>query len=229
MPVQPVFVHGWGFGPGFWAPLVDALGWTDACMLDLGFLGQGATASPALAARCLQAVQAQGRAVLGVGHSLGFLWLAQHMALSAQDRLVGLNAFAAFAACGSFPSGVPVRVLQRMHKGLSGNPEEVLADFCSHCGTQVVQGTPNASNLSIGLDLLINGDVRPILAAKTGQYAILAARQDPVVSATMTEDSFVEEDAVQWVDGGHLLPQTNVRACVAFLQAARRAMEQDAK
>lgn len=229
MPVQPVFVHGWGFGPRFWAPVVDALGWTDGCMLDLGFLEQGTAASAALAVQRLQAVQVPGRAVLGIGHSLGFLWLAQHMALSAQDRLVGINAFAVFAACGSFPSGVPVRVLQRMLRGLSGNPEKVLADFCSQCGMQGVPGVPNASNLGMGLDLLINGDVRPVLAAKASQYGILAARQDPVVSDAMTTDSFVEAAAVQWVDGGHLLPQTNVQACVAFLRAARRTMEQNVK
>ncbi|MFT8417892.1 MAG: alpha/beta fold hydrolase [Acetobacter sp.] len=229
MSVQPVFVHGWGFGPDFWEPVVTALGWTDAVMLDLGFVEGANPASPALAAQQFLAVQARGGAILGVGHSLGFLWLAQHMAQSGTDRLVGINAFAAFAARQNFASGVPVRVLQRMLKGLSGAPEKVLSDFRSLCGMREGGCTPNISNLRLGLDLLIDADIRPLLANRGGQCHVLAARQDPVVSATMTQDSFAEGTAVEWVDGGHLLPQTDVRACVAFLQAARKMMEQNAR
>ena len=226
-PVKPVFVHGWGFGSGFWAPVVDALGWTDALILDLGFLEGSAPASPMLAAQHLQAVQVPGEALLGIGHSLGFLWLAEHMALSPTDRLVGINAFAAFAARESFASGVPVRVLQRMLKGLSNTPEKVLADFYNLCGASGPSMAPCAPNLRDGLDLLLAGDARPALAAKAGQYGILAARQDPVATPAMTEQSFAGCAAVQWVDGGHLLPQTDVSACATFLQAARRTMEQD--
>ncbi|MDE7546810.1 alpha/beta hydrolase [Acetobacter fabarum] len=228
-PVQPVFVHGWGFGPEFWAPVVAALGWTDALMLDLGFLEGPVPASPILAAQRLQAVQMQGRALLGVGHSLGFLWLAGHMALLPTDRLVGINAFAAFAARESFASGVPVRVLQRMLKGLSDTPEKVLADFYSLCGAPRTSMVPCVPSLRKGLDLLLAGDARPVLAAKAGHYGILAARHDPVATPAMTEESFAGCTAAQWVDGGHLLPQTHVSACAAFLQAARRTMEQDVK
>lgn len=226
-PVKPVFVHGWGFGPEFWVPVVDALGWTDALILDLGFLEGSVPASPMLAAQLLQAVQVPGEALLGIGHSLGFLWLAEHMALSPTDRLVGINAFAAFAARESFASGVPARVLQRMLKGLSNTPEKVLADFYNLCGASGSSKVPCVPNLRDGLDLLLAGDARPALAAKAGQYDILAARQDPVATPAMTEQSFAGCAAVQWVDGGHLLPQTDVSACVTFLQAVRRTMEQD--
>lgn len=225
--VQPVFVHGWGFGPAFWTPLVTALGWTDACVLDLGFLG-AESGTPAQAAQQLQALQGAGQAVLGVGHSLGFMWLAGQMGLSATDRLVGINAFAAFAARTDFASGVPVRVLQRMLKGVSSTPEKVLADFRAVCGAPAVDGPLSPQNLRYGLDLLISGDVRPVMARKRAQCSVLAARQDPLVPPAMTEDSFAEGVAVQWTDGGHLLPQTNVGDCVAFLQAARRKMEQGA-
>ncbi len=229
-PVQPVFVHGWGFGPDFWAPVVDALGWTDAVILDLGFVEPSSPASPALAAQQVRAMQERGGAMLGVGHSLGFLWLAQHMRLSAMDRLVGINAFAAFAAREDFASGVPTRVLQRMLRGRAGTPEQGLADFRGRCGAQASDCRPGGPNLRRGLDLLLGGDARPMLAGRAGQYRILAARQDPIVSSAMTEDSFVEEVPLQWVDGGHLLPQTNVEACVAFLRATRRRMmEQDAR
>lgn len=229
MPVRPVFVHGWGFGPDFWAPVVAALGWTDAVMLDLGFLEGVHPASPERAVQQLRSVQAGGGAVLGVGHSLGFLWLAQHMGHATADRLVGINAFAAFAARESFISGVPVRVLQRMSRGLSGAPEKVLADFRTLCGAGESDRPPNAPNLRLGLDLLQEGDVRPLLADRAGQYHILAAGQDPVVSSAMTRDSFVAEEAVMWVDGGHLLPQTNEQVCAAFVQAVRKTMEQDAR
>jgi pimeloyl-[acyl-carrier protein] methyl ester esterase len=226
-PVKPVFVHGWGFGPGFWALVVDALGWTDALVLDLGFLEGSGPASPMLAAQHLQAVQGPGEALLGIGHSLGFLWLAEHMALSPTDRLVGINAFAAFAARESFASGVPARILQRMFKGLSNTPEKVLADFYNLCGAPASGMVPCVPHLREGLDLLLAGDARPALAARAGQYGILAARQDPVATPAMTEQSFAGCAAVQWVDGGHLLPQTDVSACATFLQAARRTMEQD--
>lgn len=228
-PVQPVFVHGWGFGPDFWAPVQAALGWDDALTLDMGFVGQARPASCALAAQQMQAAQAQGTAILGVGHSLGFLWLAQHMDLSFANRLVGINAFAAFAARETFASGVPVRVLQRMLKGLANAPEKVLADFRGLCGAEeATRCGPNVPNLRIGLDLLLTGDVRSRLAHAAEPCRVLAARQDPIVSSAMTEDSFAHGADVHWIAGGHLLPQTHVQACAAFLQSARKTMEQDA-
>lgn len=225
--IQPVFVHGWGFGPDFWAPVISALGWTDACVLDLGFLG-GGNASPLQAAQQLQALQAEGRPVLGVGHSLGFLWLAQHMAFASRDKLVGINAFAVFAARAGFASGVPVRVMQRMCKGLSTAPEKVLTDFRTLCGAQVAAEPPQTQNLCTGLEMLMSADARPVLAGRARQCVVLAARQDPVVSPAMTEESFVGGPPVQWMDGGHLLPHTHVKACVALLEGARKMMEQNA-
>ncbi|MFT8931487.1 MAG: alpha/beta fold hydrolase [Acetobacter syzygii] len=227
MPVQPVFVHGWGFGPDFWTPLLAALGWTDACVLDLGFVGQGVN-THAQAMAQVQAVQAQGRPMLGIGHSLGFLWLAQHMEFSRANRLVGINAFAAFAARPDFTAGVPARVLQRMVKGLSSRPEQVLADFRGLCGAGEVEQPFCIPNLQKGLELLVSGDVRSRLAGIPEQYCVLAARQDPVVSPAMTEESFAGGPGVQWLDGGHMLPHTHLQDCVAFLQDAREKMEQRA-
>lgn len=226
--VQPIFVHGWGFGPDFWSPVQKALGWDNALTLDLGFVEQAPPASFTRALQQLQAAQAPGRAVLGVGHSLGFLWLAQHMDLSPASQLVGINAFAAFAAQQTFSCGIPARVLQRMLKGLADTPEKVLADFRSRCGAQLSGSIPNVPNLHMGLDLLLTGDVRSRLAHSGVCCRVLAARHDPLVSTAMTEESFAGLAEVQWVAGGHLLPQTDVQACAAFLRAARRTMEQDA-
>ena len=229
MPVQPVFVHGWGFGPDFWSPVQAALGWTDALMLDLGFVEQAHPASFARALQQLQAVQVPGRAVLGVGHSLGFLWLAQHMDFACASKVVGINALAAFAARETFACGIPARVLQRMLKGLSDTPEKVLTDFRNRCGAPPTGCAPGVPNLRLGLDLLLTGDVRSRLAQRAEYCHVLAARQDPLVSTAMTEESFAGLADIQWVEGGHLLPQTHVQACAAFLRAVRETMEQDAK
>ena len=167
--------------------------------------------------------------MMWVGISLRFLWLTEHMALTATDRLAGINAFAAFAAREDFASGVPPRVLQRMLRGLSVTPEKVLADFYNLCGAPVTVATPCVPNLRTGLDDLQKGDVRPILASRAGQCSVLAARHDPVVSSSMTQDSFAGRATVLWEDGGHMLPQTHVQTCVAFLQAVRSSMEQDAR
>ena len=222
--VCSVFLHGWGFGADFWQPVLDALNWTNTCAPDLGFVGAtGNTAEPTL-----DRLRQAGRPVFAVGHSLGFLWLAGQAALPAGSMLVGVNAFGRFAAAPDFEQGVPVRVLQRMRRGLAADAGTVVDDFRKRCGatTLPVGVTPHTQALQHGLDLLITGDVRQSLRERAGHVHLLGGRQDGLVPPDMTEASVPQGVPLVWQEGGHLLPQTHPAECAAYLETIRQSMEQ---
>lgn len=115
-----VCVPGWGFGPQVWAPL-------------------RAACADVLAGRGVQVVDLWRDSVfdalpdrfIGMGHSLGVLWLLRNMA----DRMQACVSIAGFTR---FP--VAARVLERMQARFQDDPERVLMDFRMRCfaGTDVV-------------------------------------------------------------------------------------------
>ena len=219
-----VLVHGWGFGPEFWGPLRERLGWPDVSVADLGFFGGGHGLAPAELAAFCQA----GGPVMAVGHSLGFLWLASQVTLPAGSFLAGINAFGCFAARPDFSAGVAPRLLGRMAQGLDRAALTVVNDFRTRCGGGALpaQTMPDSAALADGLQLLREGDARTTLAGMGTNMAVLAAEDDPIVPPAMTKDSLPAAAALTWTQGGHLLPQTAPDTCVAFLNRCRQTMRE---
>lgn len=219
-----LLVHGWGFGPAFWAPMWERLGWADVSVADLGFFGGGQGVAPAaLAAFCQE-----GRPVLAVGHSLGFLWLASQVALPAGSFLAGINAFGCFAARPDFSAGVAPRVLARMAQGLDKAPLTVVNDFRARCGAAVLPdgATLDVAALKNGLALLREGDARASLARMGARVAVLASEDDPIVPQVMSVASLPASLSPVWATGGHVLPQTAPDACAAFVSRCRQTMRE---
>ncbi len=223
----PVFVHGWAFGPEFWQPVLAQLNWADAVTLDLGFLKP--EVSGVLKTLTLDEVRQKQQPILGIGHSLGFMWLMMQRRqgiLSAGSQFAGINTFACFASREGFPEGVAPRIVQRMIRGLGREPVAVVNDFRQRSGASPVSAARcQPEELTRGLDILRTEDVRADLP--TGLLEVLAGRQDEIASPSMTEASFPAPAHIKWVENGaHLLPQTHPVECARFLETLRNRMEQ---
>ncbi len=214
-----VLVHGWGFDRHFWKKTARILG-SGVIVPDLGFFGPPDLTIPT------------GEPLTLVGHSLGLLRL-----LSMPDDLLpegslflGINGFTRFARAPDFPSGIAPRVLDRMMAALQRDPDTAVRQFHASCGLtdprpsteepELPTGTPVPERLRDGLMMLRNGDAR---LSRRRISAVLAGRDDPVVTPAMTEACF-PRDLVCWSEtGGHLLPLTHPDLCARFI---RTVMEQ---
>ncbi|MFT9014241.1 MAG: alpha/beta hydrolase [Acetobacter sp.] len=214
--LRAVFLHGWGFGPDIWTPVISRLGWDGVQTPDLGFLGTtGASVD-----EVFERIGQEGRPVLAVGHSLGFLWLASQQGWPAGSIMVGVNAFGCFAARPDFAQGVSARILARMIKGLETDAAGVVNTFRARCGAPAVpEGCcVNVAPLRAGLDMLMQADVRTPLAGMAGRICILGGTEDAVVPPAMLAASVPGGVTTRWVEGGHMLPWTNPEACARLLR-----------
>ncbi|MBO1324081.1 alpha/beta hydrolase [Acetobacter sp. TBRC 12305] len=222
--MRALFLHGWGFGPDVWVPVLDRLGWNGVMTPDLGFLD----AVRPHADEALERIRQDGCPVLAVGHSLGFLWLASQDGWPAGSRFVGINAFGCFAARADFAQGTAPRILARMLKGLQTDARDVVNAFRTTCGaTALPTDCPvNTDHLRVGLDMLMQADARKRLASMAEGIGVLGGRQDKVVPPAMLAASLPPETTIEWLEGGHLLPLTNPDECARFLRGMARHMEQ---
>lgn len=216
---QLLFVHGWGFGPDVWAPVLKALGQPEVCLPDLGYFG----ASQHEAQRQVEALRSGPHPVLAVGHSLGFLCLLARGNWPEGSRFLGINAFGRFAAGEGFLQGISPRVLARMQAGLIRNPAQVVMDFRTRCGAGPVSSEMVSQEaLQEGLTDLRTLDMRPVLsrlAGVPGAVSILAGGQDPIVSPDMTRASLPPDLPISWqAEGGHMLPQTHPDICAEVIR-----------
>ncbi|NUB33243.1 alpha/beta fold hydrolase [Azospirillum brasilense] len=171
-----VFVHGWGFGPGVWDGVREALPEGESVAVDLGFYGPPSI--PELPAK---------RPIVAVGHSFGALWLL-HERPFAWDGLVLVNGFPRFTEGDGFAPATPRRLLDRMIARFDTAPEAVTADFLRRCGCEapLPEGL-DAARLGEALQALRNWDARATL---TGPVLALAGGQDPIVPPVMTKQAF---------------------------------------
>lgn len=217
---QLVLAHGWGCGPDIWRPVLSALDWPSASLLDFGYFGGGQENAACLSENVCRAAQP----VLAVGHSLGFLWLLSQQGWPEGTVFLGINAFGRFVGETDFPNGVPPRVLARMQAGLQRDAAQVVTQFRARCGLgPVLADVLCESALQDGLKDLMTLDVRPALSClvqQTGAVKILAGMQDPIVSPDMTLASFPQGTPIEWQgDGGHMLPRTHPSLCADFIRS----------
>jgi len=190
-----VFVPGWALEPDFWDPLRAALPY-DSVTLEL--CADNAGAVPRIE---------PGRPIVAVGHSTGVLWLLAEKPFS-WDALVSINGFSRFSKADDFPHGVAVRLLERMIRGLETDARRTVEDFLKRCGLDDAPRAPlNIEHLKAGLELLRTGDARDV---DPGPVLALGGRTDPIVPPPLAEDCF---SAIEWRDGGHLLPLTATGWC----------------
>ncbi|MBF0422866.1 MAG: alpha/beta hydrolase [Magnetococcales bacterium] len=205
-------VHGWGFGPGFWRPLLRHLPQWPAQTIDLGFFGP-------------EHLDFIGDGPwVALGHSTGFLWLLNHLKepplRSRCLGLISLMGFSRFVRGVDFPGGIDRRILLAMKRELANDSHRVLDQFMALGGVNRpmggVRAQGNAAALAKGLEWLLSWDERPTLAAWNHPWLALAHHDDGIVNPHMTRDCFghlpaIEAGGLHWMDtedreGGHFLP-----------------------
>ena len=205
-----VFVHGWAFGPEIWAPIPAARPHCASQMLDFGYF----SAPPQ--------TELPQRPFIAIGHSLGALWLLSTMPQYCRGMVL-INGFARFTASDDFPHGIPPRLLTRMRRRMAAAPNDTVRDFRREAGTDLpFPGPPNPQRLDDGLHLLLGLDARQGARMAHCPVSCVAGTRDPIAPPALTQDSFAPSTAIEWHDGGHLLPLTHPDAC---LQAIDRMMK----
>ena len=239
--VRLLFVHGWAFTPAFWEPLIRELADFPCQCLDLGFFGPerldapfegdgpvtGAGAAPGAG---------DGHAVVGVGHSLGLLWLLRHGRVPLRG-LVSLGGFSVFTAMEGAPCGVSSTAVKVMRRGLGRDHAAVLKTFHRNCGTppELIPDFAKArpERLTEGLDWLLTWDERAALephgvtlpSQGRGDKGVvplsaLAARDDAIVPPALTSACFAgSASRLEWLpSGGHAFPLTRTTVCAGHIR-----------
>ena len=192
-----VLVHGWGFHAGIWADVIGHLQGAEITLIDLGFVSGGP----------------KGKAdwpsdAIAVGHSLGLLWLLQHGG-GRFRALVSVQGFDCF--CCHIP---PSRVAA-LKRGLEREPHGTLQAFWRSCGAAgfALPDALNVARLDEGLDWLMHWDARKAKDELACPVLALAARDDAIVPASMSEAIWQDVDIKWSQDGGHVLPLRHPRWC----------------
>lgn len=211
-----VFFHGWGLSPAFWQPLATRLARYPQVFADAGYFG------PPQSPPC-----PPGQRWVGIGHSLGFARALRTAPPGGWAALVSVAGFARFCPpADNAMAAQPRRVVERMLRAHARDPHAVLAEFLQRCALGELlppPGTPlHTDRLAADLALLLDVDVTAALAALEVPLLALAARDDPIVPAALTEATFAPRRAtcLHWhTHGGHALGYADADACAATLHA----------
>ncbi|MHA1539202.1 MAG: alpha/beta fold hydrolase [Alphaproteobacteria bacterium] len=214
--IKLVFVHGWGVDASVWEGLLPFLGQYDVQCLDLGFYG-----NPRGLEHLRGVIKRDHSApVIAIGYSLGFLWLLENKPFE-WDGLIGINSFPKFIKSLDFPKGVSSRITTGMKRRLHHDPLDLLQEVYQKIGwARDVDNHYDIERLVEGLDWLEKWDGRAVLAAESAAkpVVILAAKDDAVVPASLTERAFHEfpDIPLHWSPdgGGHGLPLLRASWCM---------------
>ncbi|MBN1515933.1 alpha/beta fold hydrolase [Candidatus Sumerlaeota bacterium] len=209
MKRKTLLLAGWGMHSDVWRPLIERL---DAQIDPVLLEWNGAVRSDPPE---LPGVEC------AIGWSLGAMklieWIAQRRI--APSRLILLSCGASMACRDDVP-GVHPRILQRMRKKLSGEKAAVLDDFFKN--VLYPSNDTNATkplleravqfpvaDLEVGLDYLINVDLRTSLDAITMPALMLHGDQDRILPVEAGEWLQKQIPQAQWsilAGQGHALP-----------------------
>lgn len=189
--MQLVLVHGWGFTPSIWEPLIAQLGNAEVTAIDLGFIGSGDTSGR----------QEWPDDAVAIGHSLGVLWLLKQ----GGARFRGLVSIQGFDRYCPHVSKSRVLALKR---GIDRDPAGTMEAFWTSCRAPGF-ASPSALNpdrLREGLDWLIQWNAEDARKSLGCPILSLATRDDVIVPPAMTETIWGKENVVWLPEGGHALP-----------------------
>ena len=192
-----VLVHGWGFHAGIFADLIGHLDGAETTLIDLGFVSGGPKAASEWPSDAI-----------AIGHSLGLLWLLEQGGGRFRG-LVSIQGFDCFC-CHIVPSRIAA-----LKRGLERDPGATLQAFWRSCGAAgfALPEALNVARLDQGLDWLMHWDARKAKQELACPVLALAARDDAVVPASMSEAIWEDTGIIWSQDGGHVLPLRHPRWC----------------
>jgi pimeloyl-[acyl-carrier protein] methyl ester esterase len=198
-----LYVHGWGFTPSFWQPLIKKLPKYPFITYDLGFFNHENHNN-----EDLSILLDKTSPVIAIGHSYGLQWLADYQKknLHPFKALISINGFTCFARKNNFPEGIAPLMIEKMKRECQINPVKTLKKFHDSLGSHPPLATPHQGNLSQALEKMMIGDHRDICPDLS-----LCGLSDSLLSKELSLACFSEE--IKWHQGGHLLPLDDPRWC----------------
>jgi pimeloyl-[acyl-carrier protein] methyl ester esterase len=196
-----VLVHGWGFNAAIWRDMAGLMPDAELSFVDLGFL-----------AGCRQDAGAWPEHAIAIGHSLGLLWLLHR---AATEGSAPFRALVSIQGFDRFCPHVPSSRVAGMRRSLRRDPYRMLEGFWRGCGTEpfAPESALNIERLEEGLGWLLQWDLSETRAKITCPTLALAASDDEVVPAAMTE-AIWRSDNIRWSPtGGHVLPLKRPEWC----------------
>ncbi len=198
-----LLAHGWGCDATIWDGLRAALGEADTLVVERGYFG----------ARPDRPRPRPG--AIAVGHSAGLLDLLADLPTGCAG-VVAINGFTRFAHAADFPDGTPTRVLDRMARRLSDDPDGTVRAFRDRTGLPPPTAPAQRDRLRAGLDLLATQDRRAALRGV--RLLALASAGDPVAIPAITRACFGAAD-IAWHPGdSHVLPLAEPAWCAEHLR-----------
>ena len=194
-----VFVHGWGSGTFVWKDILQHFEKNHNCTcVNLGFLGDEELTLP------------EGK-FIGIGHSLGGLWLLKHH----PEKMIGFISIASFNCYNKY---IPQQILTSMQRNIVKDTTNQITEFWHHAGLDQSSGFKNLkpAKLMEGLSWLSKwkAEIPEGLAIK-----ILASRDDNIVPARMSQKTWAQHE-IEWIDkGGHMLPITQSNWCAQHIKS----------
>jgi pimeloyl-[acyl-carrier protein] methyl ester esterase len=208
-----VFVHGWGFNAAIWRAVLGFMQTTEVTLVDLGFIAGGPSSANAWPSE-----------PIAVGHSLGLLWLLHWAGEEGSAPFRGLVSIQGF---DRFCPSIPTSRVGGMRRGLRLDPCQTLEAFWRGCGTEPF-ASPEALDvrrLDEGLGWLMDWDETKVRAALACPTLALAARDDAVVPAAMSEAIWGKDD-INWSQtGGHVLPLKQPEWCARHVLDFAHALQ----
>jgi pimeloyl-[acyl-carrier protein] methyl ester esterase len=196
-----VFVHGWGFNAAIWCDLTGYMRNSEISYVDLGFIAGGPKATTAWPSDAI-----------AVGHSLGVLWLLHR---AADESCAPFRALVSIQGFDRFCPHIPPSRVAGMRRGLRRDAYQTVEAFWRGCATKpfAPAGALNVERLDEGLGWLMDWDETETKAKLACPILALAAPDDALVSAAMSE-AIWRSDTILWSEtGGHVLPLKHPEWC----------------
>ncbi|MEW8051125.1 MAG: alpha/beta hydrolase [Candidatus Thiodiazotropha sp.] len=209
MTVGVLLAHGWCFGHAMWKSLEPLLH-TDICITpDFGYFCE-----PNLPSR------AQPRALIGIGHSFGSLWLLKQRQYRF-DGLVLISAVPNFCRKYGRDLVISEQDLISARTLISRSPQTYLRWFYKKCGLpisgrSISPGCINEGAILRDLEYLSKWTIESELENIRVPIRVLGANNDHIVTPTLLSDSFKGYSTVSVEienHGGHILPILNPEKC----------------
>ncbi len=206
-----VFVHGWGEDSRIWEGITKHFPEHNHHFVDLGFIGEEGDS------RCEIIIPEIDKALF-VTHSLGTLWVLNHIPLEKISALAAINGF------GRFTDFASKKSLETMDKSLHRNTLLQMEMFWKNCNfpqnmRQTYKHKLNRRELSRGLSWLSSWDkCKELQDLKTGGVSVLSlgGEEDLIIPPDIMRKHWqgFELDVVMKKRAGHALPLTHSQWCV---------------
>ncbi len=197
-----LFVHGWGFDAGIWREIATHLQGHEVRCVDLGFFGAKSDDA-----------KSWPEGGVAVGHSLGVLWLLKALQEGRAPPFRGLISVQGF---DRFCPYVPPPVVASMRRELRRDPAATLNRFWLACDAKdpaADQASADRERLDEGLGWLMEWDASAARVSLVCPMLALAAKDDRIVPAPMSE-AIWGSGKMHWSEsGGHVLPLSRPEWC----------------